>query len=729
MTTTEARAPGSYDRVETLAFLAALVEDIATPLSWRAFSDTVRGAPAYTWYGSFDAVVNDLVAKQRLGYGVFVVVNETRPNGHDDASVVAPRAAFVDGDNIPLPETWALPPTLIVCRDDTHWHAYWTTEEGEDIARFRAVQKRLLAYYGTDVQVVNESRVMRVAGFQHFKNPVNPQMYRVLKHAPAAVYTFDQLLAAHPEGAGEAAKPQKAPTIAAEATATSLIIGEGRRNNGLASLAGHLRNLGLSDEAMDGALQIVNRERCQPPLAAPEVRALARSLARYDFDPVIAAVAAGAEPPAPPPVAMLAARYRQDRLANRLNPPPEIVAGCLPVGGIAAFIALPGVGKTLVSLELARCVAAGEPFAGRETRRGKVIYLCPDAPASTERRMLAIPDDVQDNIVSVVDVPKRLPGDIEALRLLVEHENGKAADNPVLLIVVDTWDSARAHGGGGYAEQDGAAEMVMSGLRVLAERYRLAVCIVHHSTKADTGSARGTLVFEARLEWKASVEASGSGVLLTTTKSRDGERGHVGSWRIDTVTVGDKPVPVLIPQSEKQAREMVSESRDLDVLCAIAAMHLRGEAPTVRGVADACGLGRGSPTTRPIARLRSAGWLSPEGLALTAAGLVTAANNNATYDFAPASEKQGGGARVGASDAPGCAGVGAKAVNPCRDNLHPGADPDMTASSAPATPFYKKGGAGADHVSAKHNRMASKPSADEDLFADPAPKPKRKGTM
>jgi hypothetical protein len=41
------------------------------------------------------------------------------------------------------------------------------------------VQARLAAHYGTDPKVCNESRVMRLAGTLHLKNPSQPLLVRI----------------------------------------------------------------------------------------------------------------------------------------------------------------------------------------------------------------------------------------------------------------------------------------------------------------------------------------------------------------------------------------------------------------------------------------------------------------------------------------------------------------------------------------------------------------------
>jgi putative DNA primase/helicase len=58
-------------------------------------------------------------------------------------------------------------------------------------------------------------------------------------------------------------------------------IPEGARNSTLTSIAGGLRRVGLSVEAMYAALLIENSLRCRPPLEDSEVRTIAESVGRY----------------------------------------------------------------------------------------------------------------------------------------------------------------------------------------------------------------------------------------------------------------------------------------------------------------------------------------------------------------------------------------------------------------------------------------------------------------
>jgi len=64
----------------------------------------------------------------------------------------------------------------------------------------------------------------------------------------------------------------------------------GRRNSTLASLAGGMRRMGMSQAEIFAALQATNRARCAPPLPEAEVERIAASIARYEPDAVSVAL-------------------------------------------------------------------------------------------------------------------------------------------------------------------------------------------------------------------------------------------------------------------------------------------------------------------------------------------------------------------------------------------------------------------------------------------------------
>jgi P4 family phage/plasmid primase-like protien len=178
------------------AFIAAVTGDPDTQVCVRCIHDRKKHH-AIKMRGTIAELWPEILRLQRLGYGAFVVVNE---GGHHDKSITRIRAGFVDGDGIPLPETWHMPPDLIVIRDELHWHAYWLIGEGFPVEQFETLQHRLAAHYGTDPKVCNRSRVMRLPGTLHQKT--DTPILVTCEDRTAGIrfdYSFDQLAVGLPE--------------------------------------------------------------------------------------------------------------------------------------------------------------------------------------------------------------------------------------------------------------------------------------------------------------------------------------------------------------------------------------------------------------------------------------------------------------------------------------------------------------------------------------------------
>ena len=76
------------------------------------------------------------------------------------------------------------------------------------------------------------------------------------------------------------AEAARSPRTASDRPEDSDAIPDGQRNATLASLAGTMRRRGMTAAEIEVALEAVNARRCQPPLPASEVRAIAASIGR-----------------------------------------------------------------------------------------------------------------------------------------------------------------------------------------------------------------------------------------------------------------------------------------------------------------------------------------------------------------------------------------------------------------------------------------------------------------
>lgn len=141
----------------------------------------------------FSAIVPHLREQNSRDRGIFFVVNG---GGQSDKAVKHARAQFNDFDDYPFEEQirrlneFPLEPSIII-KTKKSLHSYWILENGE-IKLFRELQQRLIQYFGSDPVIKNESRVMRLYGFEHRKTDI-PVMVTLVKFDPELRYTQRQL--------------------------------------------------------------------------------------------------------------------------------------------------------------------------------------------------------------------------------------------------------------------------------------------------------------------------------------------------------------------------------------------------------------------------------------------------------------------------------------------------------------------------------------------------------
>lgn len=142
---------------------------------------------AKVFRGTLDQHADALIALNRQGAGVFVMVNEGNAVVHEgrktcrtNGNVVRIRANWVDLDGAPIEPVLAAPrpPEIVVESSPGKWHGYWRTECG--LEEFAPVQLALAGHFGGDPSVVDLARVMRLPGFFHNKN-AEPVMTRLVR--------------------------------------------------------------------------------------------------------------------------------------------------------------------------------------------------------------------------------------------------------------------------------------------------------------------------------------------------------------------------------------------------------------------------------------------------------------------------------------------------------------------------------------------------------------------
>lgn len=140
-----------------------------------------RTAKAMIFHGSIDGLASQLIACNRAGAGVFVMVNAGDMNGRCAENVLRVRAHFVDLDRPGIDPLFGaeIPPHIVVESSPGKWHAYWLAEAGASLDEFPAMQRSLAQRFDGDAVIHDVARVMRLPGFYHLKKGGKPFMTRM----------------------------------------------------------------------------------------------------------------------------------------------------------------------------------------------------------------------------------------------------------------------------------------------------------------------------------------------------------------------------------------------------------------------------------------------------------------------------------------------------------------------------------------------------------------------
>ena len=127
-----------------------------------------------------------LCAASANGSGIFVAVNAMADRKRRLASVERVRYAFADFDAVALPDVIAriqglgiAPHMVIQTRATDHFHVYWKLEAGVG-SEFAPLQAALVTSIHADPNAKDLTRVLRLPGFPHQKDPSNPFLVRIL---------------------------------------------------------------------------------------------------------------------------------------------------------------------------------------------------------------------------------------------------------------------------------------------------------------------------------------------------------------------------------------------------------------------------------------------------------------------------------------------------------------------------------------------------------------------
>jgi hypothetical protein len=250
------------------------------------------------------------------------------------------------------------------------------------------------------------------------------------------------------------------------------------------SLAGALRGQGMDQSMIETILQAVNTHWLEAPLPLSELGALARSITRY--------------PPG--------ANDGEAILTRLSDVAPSAVdwlwPGRIPLGKLSLVIGDPGLGKSLVTVDMAARVSTGKDWPDAATPQKSaadvVLLAAEDDLADTVRPRMdeAGGDSQRVHVLTAVQRrkttrPFNLTEDLDKLRGVM-----RAAPNTRLVII----DPITAYLGEAETKSNSEIRSILTPLSALASELSIAVVAVSHLRKSGGKAiyrALGSLAFTA----------------------------------------------------------------------------------------------------------------------------------------------------------------------------------------------------------------------------------------
>uniref|UniRef100_A0A6M3KYX8 Putative ATPase domain containing protein n=1 Tax=viral metagenome TaxID=1070528 RepID=A0A6M3KYX8_9ZZZZ len=174
-------------------------------------------------------------------------------------------------------------------------------------------------------------------------------------------------------------------------------------------------------------------------------------------------------------------------MMSKLPSAPFYVQDWLPKRGKTLLYAPPKTGKSFLSLQLARCVASGEPFLGLKTTKGRVAYT------QFELGEEILQARLKQTGMTYEDV---FVGTSFSLKLDTEHGqkmmwSALEAVEPHVLIIDPLYKAIA-----GDENESSDVRRILDFLDSIIEGFNCSIFLIHHAGKDLTKRGRGSSVFE-----------------------------------------------------------------------------------------------------------------------------------------------------------------------------------------------------------------------------------------
>jgi hypothetical protein len=330
---------------------------------------------------------------------------------------------------------------------------------------------------------------------------------------------------------------------------------DGHRNVGLTKVAGGLVDrcvgAGFSEADACALLQVKNLELCIPPLDCADVETIAQSIYAAEMKKTV---------------------DKQMRLLSRADidnlPQPEfLIEGLLVKNSLAILYGEPGGAKTFLALALAISVAGGGSWFGRAVAPAPVVYVCAEGHNGIGRRIKAneLHNGLSASNLYVLgeSIQLQKSGEVEAFISMLHKENVRPG-----FVVFDTLSRCTVG-----VDENAAKEMnvVVASLERIKREFGATVLVVHHSTKADGKTIRGSSVISGGVDTALALVTNKKNRerVLSMEKQRDADLADPLTFTLQPVSEYNSAVPVLVGKTISPVTLSATEQKALATLVSI----------------------------------------------------------------------------------------------------------------------------------------------------------------
>ena len=216
----------------------------------------------------------------------------------------------------------------------------------------------------------------------------------------------------------------------------------------------------------------------------------------------------------------------------------DLIEGLVPSSGLIVVYGPPGCGKSFFVSHLVLHIAAGLRYAGRDTKKARVIYIAAEGQKGFKRRVKAAREalglkttaDVWFSLITVTPNLGTSDGDVGFLIEAIKLEGGP----PPGLIVVDTLSRSLC---GADENGEGMAAFVEN-CGVLSEHLNgVPVMPVHHTGWTE-GRTRGWSGLHGAADAEFSIVSKDGVRQVSIGKMKDGEDNLSWTFKLNQVEIG-----------------------------------------------------------------------------------------------------------------------------------------------------------------------------------------------